>query len=205
MIERSAAIQAGGASSRMGRDKGLVLLDGVPLIERVLETVQPLVEDVLITTNAPDDYRYLALPLAQDDHPAAGALEGLRTALRHASGELVLVVGCDMPFLERNLLSHLLAPGGDWDVVVPRWDDRLQPLCAVYRRRTCLAAVEDSLHRGDRRLISFHGAVRVRVLEPAEVRRLDPAGMSFFNVNTPEDLESAEAILARSMREGTSD
>lgn len=193
--ERTAAIQAGGNSQRMGRDKGLVQLAGLPLVERVLARLEGLTDQVIITTNAPDSYRYLGLPLAEDQRPRAGALEGLRTALANAGGDRVLVVGCDMPFLEPKLLGYMLALEVDAQVIIPHWAGRLQPLCAVYHR-TCLPAVEAALAAGEKRLISFHGQVDIHILDRAQVASFDPDGLSFFNVNTPQDLITAEAILA---------
>lgn len=195
MIKQTTAIQAGGASRRMGRDKGLVQLAGMTLIERVLARVDGLTDQVIITTNDPGSYRYLGLPIAQDERPRAGALEGLRTALANADGEYILTVGCDMPFLEPRLLAYLLELGTGAQAVVPRWGDQLQPLCAVYHR-SCLKAVEESRTKGKKRLIAFHDRVDIRIVDQEEVLAFDPLGLSFFNVNTPEDLAAAEEILA---------
>jgi molybdopterin-guanine dinucleotide biosynthesis protein A len=194
MIERTAAIQAGGASRRMGRDKGLVRLAGIPLVERVLAQVDGLIDQIIITANDAESYRYLGLPIARDKRPGAGALEGLRTALANASGERVLVVGCDMPFLNPELMALLLDLADGFQAVLPRWDERLQPLCAVYQR-SCLHAIERSLASGQKRMIAFHDQVDVRIVGEDEVATFDPDGLSFFNVNTPEDLAAAERIL----------
>jgi molybdopterin-guanine dinucleotide biosynthesis protein A len=191
----SIAIQAGGRSERMGRDKARVLLAGRPLITHVLERVAHLGSDILVTTNAPDEYAFLGVRLAGDEQPGAGALAGLRTALRAARHETVLVLACDLPFVCLPLLEHQLqlAPGAD--AVVPRWRGELEPLHAVYRR-TCLPAIEQSLAEGRRRMISFLPAVRLTVVEEDRVANYDPDGLTFFNVNTPDDLQAAERILA---------
>ena len=184
-------IQAGGRSSRMGQDKGLVLLAGRALVEHVLARVDGLGDEVLITTNNPAGYAYLGMPLASDATPGAGALPGLQTALQAAHGDHVLVVACDMPFLNRPLLAHLLSLAPQADVVVPQWADRYQTLHAVYARRPCLAAVTQALAAGEKRLISFYPQVQVRAVTAAEVAEFDPAGRTFFNVNTPDDLAEA--------------
>ena len=199
--ERTGAIQAGGASSRMGRDKALIPLAGKPVIEHVLAAVSDLAAEIIVTTNEPEKYRFLDLPLYQDENPVAGALEGLRTALDAASGQRTLVVACDMPFLATPLLSHLFEQSIAADVTVPRWNDRLQPLCAVYSA-ACLPAIEASLAAGQKRMISFHDQVRVKVIEEAVVARFDPEGLSFFNLNTPEDLARAERLLASDEHDG---
>jgi molybdopterin-guanine dinucleotide biosynthesis protein A len=194
-ITRAVSVQAGGASSRMGQDKALMTLAGDPVIKHVLRAIEGLADQIIVTTNNPEDYRFLELPLFRDEAPMAGALEGLRTALVNSPAERTLLVACDMPFLQANLLNYLFEQSSGFDVTVPQWNDRLQPLCAVYSDR-CLAAVESSLAAGDKRMISFHDQVRVNVIPPAEVAEMDPKGLNFFNLNTLEDFEKAEAMLA---------
>lgn len=198
---RTIAIQAGGQSRRMGRDKALVPLGGTPMIEIQLHALQGLAEDVLITTNHPADYAYLGVRLASDPVPGAGALAGLRTALAAARGESVLVLACDLPFVSRPLLEHLLARARQADVVIPRRGGEFEPLLAVYSR-SVLAAVDKALAAGHARMISFFPEVRVLALEPDEWERFDPEGLSFFNVNTPEELIEAERLLAGRGRSG---
>jgi len=189
------AVQAGGQSRRMGRDKGLVELDGRPLILHVLERLLPLADDVVVTTNAPETYAFLGVRLASDSIPGAGALPGLATALEAARGERVLVVACDMPFASPRLMAHLLDLAEDSDVVIPRRRGEFEPLHAVYRR-ACLPAIRASLEAGQSRMISFFPSVRLRTVEAEEWGPLDPSGHSFFNINTPDDLRQAEAMLA---------
>ena len=190
------AVQAGGRSSRMGSDKALLRLDGIPLIERLLQRVSGLGEEILITTNRPQDYQYLGLRMASDPEPGAGALHGLRTALEAARGQTVLVLACDMPFVSRPLLEHMLQLSEAADLVVPRRGGEYEPLHAVYSKG-CLPALEAALQRGQRRMISFFPSLNLRTVEQEEIDRLDPEGLSFFNVNTPEDLRKAERILAQ--------
>jgi molybdenum cofactor guanylyltransferase len=192
----SVVIQAGGRSSRMGEDKGLVLLAGRPMIEHVLTRVAGLGDETLITTNRPDDYEYLGLRLASDQQPGAGALPGLHTALQAARGDTVLVLACDLPFVNRLLLEHMIEQSDNADVVVPRWEGTYQTLHAVYNRKRALRAVEQALADGERRMISFYPQLRVHTVTAETIREIDPQGRSFFNVNTPEELEEAERLLA---------
>lgn len=191
------AIQAGGRSSRMGRDKALIRLAGRPLIEHVLEQVRDLGDELLITTNRPADLRYLGYPLVGDVKPGAGALHGLHTALSHARGTDVLVVACDMPLIPRALLEGLIELRGQADVIVPCKAGRYEPLLAVYRREGCLPAIEAALARGEQRVISFYEALRVLTVKDDDLARLDPKGLAFFNINTPQDLARAETLLPR--------
>jgi molybdopterin-guanine dinucleotide biosynthesis protein A len=191
------AIQAGGRSSRMGKDKALVLLDGKPLIEYVLHTSRDISDDVLITTNNPEDLAYLGVRMVSDEVPGAGALHGLETALRAAQGDHVLLLACDAPFVSQRLLKHLITQRDRGDVIIPQLGDRYEPLQAVYNRTRCLPAVEQALSSGQERMISFFSSVRVHPVHDEMIAQLDPAGVSFFNVNTESDLQEAEQILRR--------
>jgi molybdopterin-guanine dinucleotide biosynthesis protein A len=187
------AIQAGGQSRRMGRDKGLVLLAGRPMISHVIERTAELGDDILITTNQPADYAFLGLPMASDPVPGAGSLSGLHTALQAARGDTVVVLACDMPFVCAPLFEYMLRLSSESDVVIPLREGEFEPLHAVYRR-SCLAALASALAAGEKRMISFFPFVRVRPVESDELDRFDPKGMSFFNVNTPAELEMAERL-----------
>jgi len=190
------AIQAGGESYRIGRNKALLPLAGRSLIEHVLARLEGLGDEILITTNLPQDYSFLGLRLVADLVPGIGALAGLHTSLAAARGRSVLVVACDMPFISRPLLEHLVGLAPQADVVIPRHDDKYEPLHAVYNQRNCLPALENALAAGARRLISFFPQVKVLPVEESELARLDPQGLSFFNINTPEDLAQADMMLA---------
>ncbi|MGB1250535.1 MAG: molybdenum cofactor guanylyltransferase [Candidatus Promineifilaceae bacterium] len=188
-------IQAGGRSSRMGRDKGLVPLAGKPMIEHIIERVAGLGDALHLITNHPENYAYLNLPIGSDAEPGAGALPGLQTALSAVESELVLLIACDMPFVNRALLAFQLAQAAEADVVVPVWEGYHQPMHAVYRRDVVLAAVERVLARNQRRMVSFYKDVRVREISAETITRFDPLGHTFYNVNTPADLLTAEQLL----------
>ena len=196
MTDLTVAILAGGRSSRMGTDKAFVRVLGRPLIEEALAQLAGLGSETLIVTNQPDDYRYLGVPLHGDVLPDKGALGGLYTALAAATRPHVLCVACDMPFVVRPLLEHLvgLAADADTDVVVPRVGGEAEPFRAVYTRAACLGPIRRALDAGRMRMISFYPEVRVRWVEAAEIDRYDPRHLSFFNVNTPEDLEAARRL-----------
>jgi molybdopterin-guanine dinucleotide biosynthesis protein A len=186
----SVAILAGGKSSRMGADKSFVPVLGVPMVERVLAQVQGLGAETLLVTNSLDDYVYLGLPLYTDVVPGAGALGGVYSALYYAEYPHVLVVACDMPFLARPLLAHLLALAPDYDVVVPRVAEGVEPLHAVYGK-PCLEPIRRRLDAGQYKVIGFYGDVQVRYVEETELRKYDPRLRSFVNVNTPEEAAAA--------------
>jgi molybdopterin-guanine dinucleotide biosynthesis protein A len=192
------AIQAGGASQRLGSDKALLPLAGRPLIEHLLMRIDDLVDDILVTTNRPQDYDFLGVRLVSDPVPDLGALNGLHTALDAAREKSVLVLACDMPFVSRPLLEHLISLASQADVVVPHQEGNFEPLHAIYKKQVCLPAIEAALAAGEKRLISFYHMVHVLPVEGSDLSRLDPRGLSFFNINTLDDLAQAERILSES-------
>ena len=187
-------VQAGGESRRMGSDKGLLPFLGRPLIQHVIERLAPLAEEVLVTTNQPDAYRFLDVPLHADILPGKGALGGLYTALSVASQPLVAVVACDMPFASRLLFSFmaetLTSTGAD--LAIPSSGEGLEPLHAVYRREPCLAAALAALEKGQMKLISWFPQVRVETISNEQVAAIDSYPHIFLNLNTPGDLQRAE-------------
>jgi molybdopterin-guanine dinucleotide biosynthesis protein A len=189
-------IQAGGASSRMGEDKALKTFLGRPLIERVVERLSPIADELTVTTNRPHDYRFLDLRLVSDIKPGRGALGGLYTAIASASHPIVAVVACDMPFASPTLLraaSRLLVEENA-DVVIPKSSEGYEPLHAIYRRETCLPAIEAAIEADQWKVIAWFPQVKVRLLTPEEMREHDPSGLAFWNVNTPEEFSKAEEI-----------
>lgn len=191
----SLVVQAGGRSSRMGRDKGLVTLAGKPLVQHVIDRLGRLADEIVITTNEPEAYRPLGFRIASDPEPGAGALAGLLTALRAAAGDPVLIAACDMPFASPRLAAQMLGWTPPAQAVVPRHDGEFEPLFAVYRQ-ACIPAIERALRRGDRRVISFFGDVALRTVDESDVRRIEPDPWCFFNLNTEADLGEAERHLA---------
>lgn len=192
------AIQAGGESRRMGQDKALLPLLGKPLVARVLSSLSTLADEILVTTNRPEDFRFLDVPLYTDKYPGTGALGGLYTALEAAGQPLVAVVACDMPFASADLLifarDRLLTSGAD--VAIPRSEEGFEPFHAVYRRETCLPAVKKALEAGERRLISWFPDVTVSPILPEEWLPYDPDLLAFWNLNTPDDFQQAEQWIA---------
>jgi molybdopterin-guanine dinucleotide biosynthesis protein A len=195
MANFTLAINAGGASSRMGRNKALVEIGGMPIIERVIAATHDLGQSAsVLITNQPDDYRHLGLPMFTDVIPDKGALGGIYTALHHSKTEHVLVVACDMPFLSGPLLKHMaglldtLSPRPD--VIVPRVDGYPQGLHAI-NSRGCMPIIRERLDADRLKVIGFYPSVTVHTLDEADYQVYDPHGLAFFNVNTPAQLDEA--------------
>ena len=191
----SGAVLAGGKATRMGKDKALLRIDGETLLARAVTSLVEITDDVLVVgrSSVPEGVSARAVP---DARPGAGSLGGIYSALLAAHTSRCLVVACDMPFLNRRLLSYLLDLSAGYDLVIPRLDDLLEPLHAVYAK-TCLPPIEALLARGDLRILDFFDQVRVRYVDRPEIERFDPHLLSFFNVNTREQLAQALAMLAQ--------
>lgn len=180
----------------MGEDKALKTFLGRPLIERVIERLSPIAQELIVTTNRPEAYSFLNVPLISDLKPGRGALGGLYTAIASASQPIVAVVACDMPFASASLLeaTAALMDKEGTDVVIAKGEEGYEPLHAVYRRETCLSAIEAAIEADQWKVIAWFPQVRVRVLTSDELKRYDPGGLAFWNVNTPEEFTKAESI-----------
>ena len=190
------AIQAGGESRRMGHDKALMPFLGRPLVQRVIDRLSPIADEVIVTTNNPEAYRFLGLPLFTDLVQGRGALGGLYTALRSANQPLVAVVACDMPFVCADLLGALrddLIESGK-DIAIPRPQGGLEPFHAVYRRQTCLPHIQAALEADKWRADAWFAKVGLRFFDQPELVAFDPDLLCFSNVNTPEELRAAEQL-----------
>jgi len=192
----SIVIQAGGQSSRMGEDKALKPFIGQPLVQRVIDRVSPIADELIVTTNRPTDYSFLDLRLVSDLIPDRGALGGLYTAIASATHPLVAVVACDMPFASPRLIEGMtnLMVQHEADVVIARSDGGYEPIHAVYRRETCLPAIVSAINENKWKVISWFPQVKVYELTAAELNSFNPDGLAFWNVNTPEEFAEAKAL-----------
>ena len=180
----------------MGEDKALKSFLGRPLIQRVIERLTPIADEVIVTTNRPDDFSFLGIRLFPDLKPDRGALGGLYTAIASAAHPQVAVVACDMPFASPGLIEAMgrLLVEKEADVVIVKSDAHYEPLHAVYRRKTCLPAIESAIAMDKWKAIAWFPEVKVYELTQDEVKELDPQGLAFWNVNTPEEFAEAERI-----------
>lgn len=190
----SVAIQAGGESRRMGQDKALMSFLGEPMLDRVMKRVASLADEVLVTTNHPASFVDFKIPLIQDQLPGMGALGGLLTALYAAQFPVVIVVACDMPFVNRDILAAACDRlfSNQADVVIPLSKEGYEPFHAVYRREACLPPIQKALENGERRLISWLPSVDVVPITENDLVQYDPLRIAFWNVNTLDELKQAE-------------
>jgi len=198
-ISISAIILTGGRSSRMGQPKALLPFDGEPLIAHLVRRLQRCFPDVVVVAAPNQELPPLPVTLTQDAIAYQGPVGGMVYGLQAARGELCFITSCDAPFLNLTLVTHLLSLADAYDVVVPYWQERLQPLHAVYRR-SVLPLLQEQLERKELRPIFLYQKVRTREVSEEELRLLDPEGLSFRNMNSPEDYQEALALWKERQR-----
>lgn len=197
----SSIVLAGGRGKRYGGAKCWESLDDKTLIERVVERLAPWSKEVLVVASAEQTEKFergrLATKVVADIFPGKGSMGGIYTGLMAASTRYNVVVACDMPFLKSDLLRYMVEVVDGCDVVVPRLGPYYEPLHAVYSR-DCAVAMEGLLGLGILSVTSVFKKVKVRYVEEKEINRFDAEHLSFFNINTVEDMAKARLLLSES-------
>jgi len=203
MLQKSAVILAGGFSRRFGRDKGLVVLAGKPLILHVIDRVSKVVDEVLVVVSSEKQKNKFEtilkekadLVIDKDDSqsPLVGAITGFETA----NAEYSLLLPCDTPLVSTQIVQLLLDMCNNRSAAIPRWPSGyIEPLQAVYRTESALNAAKTALKQEKRKMQSMIDNLRgVRYVSTMVLEQLEPDLLTFFNVNTPQDLKKAESIL----------
>ena len=198
----SAAILAGGHARRFGgRDKGLLPVNGRTIVDRQLDTLSQIADEVLIVTSSDGGRRESAdaqpLPagvrIVSDRVADRGPLGGLDAALAAARNRELVVLACDMPFVSARFLKHLLSLAPGFDAVVPKSERGYHPLCAVYTN-ACRAAVGRHLAEGHLVMTEFIRDLRVREVGASEIEMFGSGEELLANVNTPAELAELEAL-----------
>jgi molybdopterin-guanine dinucleotide biosynthesis protein A len=197
----TAVILAGGKSSRMGQPKALLPFAGEPLIAHTVRTLRRLFSDIVVVAAPKQELPSLSVTLVRDEVAYRGPVGGILYGLRAARAEIAFVTSCDAPFLNLELIAFLVTQLSGHDVVVPYWQERLQPLHAVYRRSVA-PLLQEQLDRGELRPIFLYKKVRTREVRPEEIRRFDPEGLSFRNMNSPEDYQAALDLWQKNRQKG---
>lgn len=190
MMDATGIVLAGGNSTRMGRAKALLPLGGEPLVARVVATLGRLMDDIVVVAAPGQELPPLRARVVHDAIAHQGPMRAIACGLAAARSPIGFVASCDCPFHDSALVSHLLANALGHDVVVPRWQQRLQPLHAVYRR-SLVPLLEEALRTGERRPVAVFDRVRTRTVGEEAIRTFDPEGWSFFNINTPDEYRLA--------------
>ena len=182
-------ILSGGKSSRMGENKAFLPINGERLIDRTVRLFRMVFREVIIVTTSPLDYLDQNAAGVTDIYPGKGALGGIYTGLFYAREEHAFIAACDMPFLNRALLDHMISRLSGYDIVVPATPEGPEPLHAVYAQR-CLPVIRGLIERNRLKIIGFYPGHRILTISQEVIRSFDPEGKMFLNVNTPDDLRN---------------
>jgi molybdenum cofactor guanylyltransferase len=196
IADATAVVLTGGKSSRMGRPKALLPFDDEPLIAHVVRRLGRVFAETVVVAAPDQELPTLPVALVRDQVAYQGPVSGIYHGLKASTKEVCFVTSCDAPFLNLALVSHLLSQISEFDVVVPFWQERFQPLHAVYRTSVA-PLLKDQLERGELRPIFLYDKVRTRKIDEDEIRELDPEGLSFLNMNSPADYDTALQLWSK--------
>lgn len=195
MLDAAAIILAGGKNTRMGANKALLEIADRQLIRRIIDELAGEFPEIIIVANEPELYSQFGVRVTRDIIPGRGPLSGIHAGLTVSPCRLNFVTACDMPFISGPLAAYMVKLTGDADALVPRIDDKWQPLFAVYAR-DCLPAITDCLNRDRCKITAFYPEVRVKYIEEDLVRKFSDPERIFYNVNTPGELARARLMAA---------
>jgi molybdopterin-guanine dinucleotide biosynthesis protein A len=192
-------VLAGGRGSRLGKEKHTEPLAGRSLIERTIGHLSALSSEILIVISSAQSLSsfasYTGTRTVVDLYPGKSSLGGIFTGLACSNSFHNVVVACDMPFLNPDLLRYMIDLSPEVDVVMPRLGGFEEPLHAIYSKN-CTPHMERQLGEGNLKITAFFDLVRVRYVAEEEIDRFDPQHVSFFNINTQADLEKASLLLS---------
>ena len=196
-METSSIVLAGGKSLRLGSDKVLETIGKRSLLQLVVSRVTSLSQEVIIVTageqNISKSVDCSKLKVVTDIYPDKGPLGGIYTGLAASASFYNLVIASDMPFLNQDLLRYMIQLSVDFDLVVPRVGNLVEPLHAVYTKK-CSAPIEQMVKQNRLMINQLFPLVKTRYVKASEIEKFDPRHLSFFNINTKADLKKAREL-----------
>lgn len=188
-------ILAGGQNKRFaGVNKAFEQIGNASIFEHIYSIFRELFDQLLLVTNHPEKYLAWDIPMAADLFDVRSSLTGLHTGLFYTTTPYAFFAACDTPFLKKEMVQTVLnAIEPNLDIVVPRTELGFEPLCAAYSR-LCLKPVQAQLEKKQLQIQRLYKSMRTLKIPETALRKIDPDLISFFNVNTPEDLERARQI-----------
>jgi molybdopterin-guanine dinucleotide biosynthesis protein A len=198
---KTAIILAGGKSSRLGKDKALLNLRGKPLIIYVINVALEVVDKVIVVVKDKEEVYKNLLPknitIVKDIFNIQSPLVGMLTGMKMASTDYSLVLPCDSPFINTDLLKHLFKCANGFDAAIPKWPSGyIEPLHSVYKVNTIIPLIEDALKKEELKISNVISKLKNVIYVPIEeLKKYDSKFLSFFNINKLEDLKAAEIIF----------
>ncbi|SJZ92771.1 molybdenum cofactor guanylyltransferase [Trichlorobacter thiogenes] len=185
-------ILVGGKSRRMGQDKAFLLIEGLPVIERIIRTMQGCFKDLLLVGDRPERFESYGLPVVPDLYPGS-SLGGLYTGLQHAGTDRIFVTSCDIPFSNPELIRFICTDTNPYDAVIPATEGGLEPLFALYHK-SCLPAMQTALEAGNFRITAVLQQLQIKTIAPEQLRQLDADGRALLNINTPDEYAACKEL-----------
>ena len=197
-MEVTGVLLAGGKSRRMGEDKRYLVVGEQTLFERGLRVLRSMFHEVLIVIAQDSALLDIDARVVRDVVPDCGSLGGIYTGLTQATTPYIFVAACDMPFLNQDVIAQFTNRRDIADIVMARLAARLHPVHALYGKG-CLPAMEQMIVARQLKIqeLLSHASLRVQYITEADLLHIDPTWRSFYNVNTPADLETACSLLVR--------
>ena len=192
----SIVILAGGHGERIGQDKATLVLDGLSLLQRAINSASSLGDDVICVARADQNISADGATFVHDPPGNKGILPAILAGLEHTSNDWIFLSACDMPFIQLPLVRYMLGLRQDYSIIVPRLSVGLEPFHTLYHRRV-IPALRAAIADNERRVVSFYADQRVREVNENEIRLYDPQLISFFNINTHQDLTRARNLVAQ--------
>lgn len=193
-LDISCIILAGGKSIRFGHDKILEKIGETSLLEQVISRINPISKEIIIVTAKERAFAQLTnnpkIKIVNDILPGRGSLGGIYTGLITSKSFNNLVVAADMPFLNVSLLKYMIKVAEGYDFTLPHVNNWYEPLHAIYSQN-CIDPAKAILAEGKRVIVELFKYVKVKYIEAEEIDRFDPQHLSFFNINTQEDMKQA--------------
>lgn len=184
-----AVILAGGENKRMPFIKSFIKINSKRIIESNIELLGKIFNKIIISTNSPEIYFYLGLPMIGDVINTRGPMTGIYSVLINPEINDIFVIGCDMPFIKKKLIQFILSKWDkEWDSVVPLFNSKPQPLLGIYSKRI-LTKMEIAINNNQRGLMDFLCKINVLLIKEGEVKDIDPDGRSFVNINTLKEFK----------------
>jgi molybdopterin-guanine dinucleotide biosynthesis protein A len=204
MEKASAIILAGGKNTRIARNKAFIELPtGETILQHTINVLQEIFPEIIIVTNQSQDpefgkdaYLKFDAQVVEDLIKESGPLGGIFTGLCYSVSKHNFVVACDMPFIQPALIRLLLEKSGNYDVVIPEIDGEVEPLFAVYSKN-CIPVMFEHLQKQNLKIRQVLGKLHWKKIGAGEINQLDPEHLSFFNINTQEDLRRAESLIEK--------
>jgi molybdenum cofactor guanylyltransferase len=196
-VDINCIILAGGKGTRLGRDKAFEIIDDSLILQKVIRKVSFAKDIILVTGSKLKYFPGLVdspqIKMIPDALPGKGPLGGIYSGLAVSDETYNLVVACDMPFLNGDLIDYMVSAISGYDAVIPRPKGMLEPLHAIYHRR-CMEPIRNKLMDGKLDIHKIFDRLNTRYIEEDEIGRFDPGHLSFFNVNTEADLNAAREV-----------